>query len=123
MQIVTRRSRGYFRRHQKEDFTKPLPILISGNLVLDMRDWLVRVDGREVHFSRAEIFTLKSLLENVGVLLSKKDLIKMTRRPPNTSEDAIKMSVSRIRATLEVAGWTGTITTVRGCGFRLEKAE
>lgn len=95
-----------------------------GNMRIERAAHRVTVDGKSVHLGPNEYHLLILFVQEVGVLLTRQDIVKQMKR--NTSVDLQTVSgyVARLRRALTEARASGfTITTVYGEGYQLSIQE
>ena len=92
-----------------------------GPLVYDQAGRMATIDGRMVELSARELGLLEVLLQRVGRLVSKDQLVeRLCEWGEEVSNNAIEVYIHRLRRKLEDADLV--IRTVRGLGYLLETA-
>jgi two-component system, OmpR family, response regulator len=95
--------------------------LNNGRLTLDLNGRVAQIDGNRVDLSARELGLLEVLMQRVGRLVSKDQLVDhLCQWGEEVSPNAIEVYVHRLRKKLEVGDVN--IATVRGLGYCLEKA-
>jgi two-component system, OmpR family, response regulator len=95
--------------------------LTNGRLALDLNGRVAQIDGNRVDLSARELGLLEVLMQRVGRLVSKDQLVDhLCQWGEEVSPNAIEVYVHRLRKKLEAGNVT--IATVRGLGYCLEKA-
>jgi DNA-binding response OmpR family regulator len=97
-------------------------VLRMGKLRLDMNGHRVFVDEQPVHMSPRELGLLQYLMLKAGKVVPRDQLVALVPGwHAATSDNAVDLQVSRLRAKVEPAGLR--IRTVRGLGYLLEEAQ
>jgi two-component system OmpR family response regulator len=91
-----------------------------GPLVYDQAGRMATIDGRMVELSARELGLLEVLLQRVGRLVSKDQLVeRLCEWGEEVSNNAIEVYIHRLRKKIEKGPIR--IATVRGLGYCLEK--
>ena len=94
--------------------------LQSGNVSFDTRTRCVEIAGRHVVLSRRELALLEALMRRAGRVVGKEQLIdQMYDNLEDASGNAVTVHVHQLRRSLEDAGASATIVTLRGLGYLL----
>jgi two-component system OmpR family response regulator len=94
----------------------PNPLVVIGELGIDLAARSVRRDGREVPLTAREWVLFESFVQRPGVILSKAQLEEQLYSfDREVDSNTIEVHVSRLRKKLG----TDVIRTVRGLGYRL----
>ena len=110
VRAVTRRSAG------------TTPTIQCGPLSYDQVGRVAQIDGQNLDLSAREIGLLEVLLNRMGRLVSKDQLVDhLCGWGEEVSHNAIEVYVHRLRKKLEVGGVK--IATVRGLGYCLERPQ
>jgi len=97
-----------------------LTLVRLGPLEYDLGGRVARLDGRPLELSAREFSLLEILLQRVGRVVSKEQLVShLCEWGEEVSANAIEVYVYRLRRKLEQGGVR--IVTVRGLGYYLEK--
>jgi two-component system phosphate regulon response regulator PhoB len=92
-------------------------VLVSGSVRLDPAAHRVTVDGTEVELTATEFRLLRLLMERVGRVQARADLLQTVwHAQPDIQTRTVDMHVQRLRTKLHGAG--DCIETVRGVGYR-----
>ena len=92
-------------------------VLVSGSVRLDPAAHRVAVDGTEVELTATEFRLLRLLMERVGRVQARADLLQTVwQAQPDIQTRTVDMHVQRLRTKLHSAG--DCIETVRGVGYR-----
>ena len=93
------------------------PVLVHGDLRLDSARQLATRGGRRLELSPKELAVLELLLAAQGGVVSAEDLLeRVWDEAANPFTNAVKMTISRLRAKL---GDPPVITTVAQAGYRI----
>jgi two-component system, OmpR family, response regulator len=96
--------------------------IVHGKLVFDQVSRTAFVDEQPLELSSREVGILEILLQRTGRLVSKEQLVEhMYEWETEVSHNAIEVYIHRLRKKLEVAELK--ISTVRGLGYSLKKAD
>jgi two-component system, OmpR family, response regulator len=96
------------------------PILIHGDIELNVRARTAHRAGRHLGLSPKEFELLKYLMENAGHLVTRRMLLQHVWKlsfDPQTN--VIDVNLVRLRRKLDDGGATPCLETVRGSGYRL----
>lgn len=97
--------------------------LIAGPLVLDKGVHCLLVNDRPVDLAPTEFRLLSFFLENQGRVHSRAELVRRAwSKEMNANHRTVDVHVRRLRQVLEPFGYDDMIQTVRGFGYRFEKA-
>ncbi|WP_176594155.1 response regulator transcription factor [Sphingobium sp. EM0848] len=94
--------------------------IICANLVFDIENLVLRIDGGIVILSQRETCLLRLLLRRVGLVVTKRlaeDQLLSAGEP--LGSNAIEVYIHRLRHKLEAAGSRAEIVTLRGLGYVL----
>ncbi|MHB1534762.1 MAG: response regulator transcription factor [Acidimicrobiales bacterium] len=96
------------------------PVVIAGDLEIDLANQEVRRQGRPVHLTPTEFALLRELATNRGRLLTHAHLLRRVWGPGyETETEYVRVYVRRLRAKLEVHGDQPLILTQPRAGYRL----
>lgn len=96
-------------------------VIKHGALAFDQVGRVASVDNQVIELSARELGVLEVLLQRVGRLVSKEQLVNhLCEWGEEVSNNAIEVYVHRLRKKIEPGG--ARIMTVRGLGYTLEKA-
>lgn len=97
--------------------------LVVGDLVLDLAEHRVWKQDSPIELSRRELDVLHVLMENAGRVVSRGHLLdEVWKGEVDIRSNAVDVHVSRLRARIDKPFGTASITTLRGVGYRLERA-
>jgi two-component system response regulator RegX3 len=118
------RCRALLRRCPPSAARRERPALTVGEVVMDRESHQVTVGGVPVALPRKEFQLLETLLANAGRVVSRDALMTEVWGPDHFgATKTLDVHIRRIRHKVESVGTDrGTITTVRGVGYRYEKA-
>ncbi len=113
------RLRALSRRHLPDRTA----VLEAGRLRLDTGAHRATVDGTEVALTAREFAVLEFLMLNQGLLLSRERILEnVWDFDLEDGHNLVEVYVGRLRRKLAGAGAGDPITTVRGAGYRFERA-
>lgn len=96
-------------------------MLILSSLRFDGAARRARIDDREIHLSARECIVLQYLMLKTGHIVTRDQLIGLVPGwSAGTSENALELLISRLRAKIEPGGVH--LRTIRGLGYLLEPA-
>jgi len=88
-------------------------------VVLDIENWKLVVDGKEIDLSEKEFTLLKTLFENKGRVLSRKEILESVwGDSENISKNIVDVYIKHLRDKLGSKG--DIIKTVRGKGYGVQ---
>jgi len=92
-----------------------------GSLVIDLRNCRVTRGGAVVELVPKEMALLEFLLRNRNQSFTVTDLLdRVWSSESDSTEDAVRQCITRLRKKIDVDGQPSLITTVRGVGYRIE---
>ena len=95
-------------------------LMRHGELAYDQIGKVAQIRGKDLELSARELALLEILLQRIGRLVSKEQLVNhMCQWGEEVSDNAIEVYVHRLRRKLDDGGVK--IVTVRGLGYRIEK--
>ena len=102
----------------------PMPteqMIVWEDLVVDLRNWQVRVDDKPLRIRKKELLILKTLARHPGQVVNRSTLVRATSgaRGSGVYTSTIDVHISRLRKLLAEVGIKGLIETVHGAGYRL----
>jgi len=117
---IAARVRALMRRPREAQSNR----LRCGNVVLDMGNREVEIDGRRISLSRREVDLLEQLLRRAGHVVPRPTLESQVyghddEKTPNSFE----VAVSRLRKSLKQSNADVQITTFRNIGYMLSKTD
>lgn len=105
-------------RHQRSPNAPEAFILNAGNLVLDLRQRIVMVQGNVIDLSTREFTLLEMLVREPGRVWTRQELLdQVWGYDYESSSNIVDVYVGYLRKKLG----QGTIKTVRGAGYRLQR--
>ncbi|MBQ6662461.1 MAG: response regulator transcription factor [Firmicutes bacterium] len=99
-------------------------LLVTGDLVLDMKKRVVTIRGEEIRFTAREFSILEFLLLNKGAVLSREKIEKhIWNYDYEGSSNIVDVYIRNLRNKLEKAapGYGKRIETVRGMGYTIKE--
>lgn len=114
------RLRAVLRRTHNSAESKPSPIISMHDVILDMTQRTVNVNGVRLSLTSAEFSTLHVLMQSAGQIVSKEALTEQVLQRKLTAYDrSIDVHVSRVRQKLsKLLNGKNLIQTVRGVGYQ-----
>ncbi len=115
------RVRAVLRRSRAEP---PSPVIRSGDLEIDPAGFAARKDGAELNLTATEFRLLVELARHAGRVLSRDQLLERVWSYDYLGDSRmVDVAVQRLRSKVEAdPARPRRITTVRGVGYRFEKA-
>ncbi len=96
----------------------------NGELVLNQASMEVSVKNTKIELSKTEYLLLNCLMENVGTVLERDTLLdKVWGKNHATNPNNLDIFISTLRKKIREYSDFEYITTVRGIGFKMEKAD
>ena len=96
----------------------------NGELVLNQASMEVTVKNTKIELSKTEYLLLNCLMENVGTVLERDTLLdKVWGAHHATNPNNLDIFISTLRKKIREYSDFEYITTVRGVGFKMEKAD
>lgn len=90
-------------------------------LTLDLKEWRVTRDGREIALLAKELAVLSHLMRHMGQVFSVDDLLnKVWHSESDSGEDAVRQCITRLRKKIDLDGEESIVTTVKGLGYKIE---
>ena len=101
-----------------------LPDLITiGNLSLNVREGTATFHGKEVRLLKKERTVLEFLMRHPNQIFSVQELLnRLWSSESDSSEDAVRQCIARLRSKLSEGENTGPIVTVKGLGYKIADA-
>ena len=95
-------------------------VLKTGKLVLDEESHEVSYNGEPIKITKTEYAVLKILMANPNRTISKSGILdKISKDPPDCTEDSLKQHISNLRVKLRDVGGKDIIQAVWGIGYKL----
>ena len=104
---------------QRRSGDRTIPIIQHGNIVLDTSSHTVTLENTPVIMSRREFALLEKLLQNVGRVLSREQLIQSLYGWEEVDSNSLEVHIHNLRKKLG----TDIVKTIRGVGYMIEKIE
>jgi len=96
------------------------PVIVLGEVVIDLASQQVTRGGREVHLTPTEFALLRELATNRGKLLTHAHLLRVVwGRGYETETEYVRVYIRRLRAKLETGDSTPLIITQPRAGYRI----
>ena len=112
-----------FGNYNKEETTKSVATLSSGELFLNMESKEVVVDGKNVKVTAKEFGILELLIRNVGRVFSINEIYEYVwNEPCYNAENTVAVHIRRIREKIEINPKEPKyLKVVWGIGYKIEK--
>ncbi len=99
------------------------PVLVTGDLEVDLAGRTVRRGGEEIHLTPIEFELMAALARNPGRLLTHKALLTDVWGPGHADETAVlRTHIANLRQKIDPDGTLSPIRTDPGVGYRLRLA-
>ena len=96
------------------------PVLVAGDLEVDLAARVVRRGGEEIHLTPIEFELMATLARNPGRLLTHKALLTEVWGPGHADETAVlRTHIANLRQKIDPDGTAAPIRTDPGVGYRL----
>jgi len=100
--------------------TNEEPVVMVGDLTVDLAARAVTVKGQEVHLTVTEYALLRELVRHAGKVITHKQLLHAVWGPHAEEQSQyLRVYATHLRKKLEAAGWPGQIKNEPGIGYRL----
>lgn len=107
---------------RREENTHSERLLQAGELVMDTALHTVSAGGTQVRLTRTEYAILRLLLENLGSVLTKSQILDaVSEETPDCMESSLKVHISNLRRKLREPSGKDYIEAVWGIGFKLRE--
>jgi two-component system, OmpR family, KDP operon response regulator KdpE len=101
--------------------TEQRPLSV-GDLEIDFKQRLARVNGAEIRLSATEYRLITYLAENAGIVLTRDQILRQVWGEGYEGENhLLNVTISRLRQRLPLPD--GTIETIAGVGYRMRRPE
>ena len=102
-------------------FAESTNIIEHNGCILNLNDQTFMYDGKRVELTRNEYRILQSLLENIGKVVSRDNIMmKLWESDDFIDDNTLTVNVTRLRKKLEQAGLIDYIKTKKGTGYIIE---
>ncbi|HEY9788553.1 MAG TPA: response regulator transcription factor [Candidatus Obscuribacterales bacterium] len=99
-------------------------VLSAGGIILDARSYTVRRGDQEIHLMPKEFMLLEFLLRHPDKVFSPEALLdNIWNSDADTSPDAIRTYIKRVRKKIDLPGKPSLIVTIHGVGYKLVYSE
>jgi two-component system, OmpR family, KDP operon response regulator KdpE len=107
--------------HLRRATTRDEPVIVSGEVQVDLAAQVVRRDGREIRLTPTEYKLLSALVRNRGRLLTHDALLRQVRGAAHAEDrQTLRAHMANLRRKLAAPSLTGPIRTYPGVGYLLE---
>jgi DNA-binding response OmpR family regulator len=98
-------------------------LITIGNLSLNVREGTATFHGKEVRLLKKERTVLEFLMRHPNQIFSVQELLnRLWSSESDSSEDAVRQCIARLRSKLSEGENTGPIVTVKGLGYKIADA-
>lgn len=99
-------------------------VLTIKDVTMNLENMSVTVAGKKQVFSKTEFFMLKYFIENIGKVLTRKNIIDAVWGKDHCiEENAVDVYVGYLRSKIDKVTGESYISTVRGAGFMFKEPE
>jgi DNA-binding response OmpR family regulator len=117
MKELLARTRALLRRPESVNSD----LMEAGDVVLNLKTGKVFVKEREVSLLAKEIAVLEFLMRHRGRIFSVNELLdRVWHSESESSEDAVRQCITRLRKKIDKDGENSLITTVKGMGYKID---
>ncbi|MDD3183857.1 MAG: response regulator transcription factor [Anaerostipes sp.] len=103
------------------DFGNQMSLMEHKGVMLNLSDGSVLYEGKQVDLSKNEYKILQSLMEQVGTIVSREDIMERLWESESFVDDnTLTVNVTRLRKKLENVGIKDYIKTKKGIGYWIE---
>ncbi|MBP9093576.1 response regulator transcription factor [bacterium] len=96
-------------------------VLKAGNVTVNMRTFRAFIDDVEIKLLPKELSLLAFLIKHRGQVFSVEDLLnRVWSSESDSSTDAVRQCITRLRRKLDSEGQPSVIVTVTGLGYKVE---
>ena len=91
-------------------------------MLLNLNDASLSYKGEKISLTKNEFRILQMLMENVGKIVARNDIIaRLWESDEFIDDNTLTVNVARLRKKLENVGMEGRIKTKKGIGYYLDK--
>ena len=102
-------------------FAESTNIIEHNGCILNMNDQTFMYNGKRMELTKNEYRILQSLLENIGKVVSRDNIMmKLWESDDFIDDNTLTVNVTRLRKKLEQAGLKDYIKTKKGTGYIIE---
>lgn len=102
-------------------FAESTNIIEHNGCILNMNDQTFMYNGKRIELTKNEYRILQSLLENIGKVVSRDNIMmKLWESDDFIDDNTLTVNVTRLRKKLEQAGLIDYIKTKKGTGYIIE---
>jgi two-component system, OmpR family, KDP operon response regulator KdpE len=107
--------------HLRRATTRDEPVIVSGEVQVDLAAQVVRRDGREIRLTPTEYKLMSALVRHRGRLLTHDALLRQVRGAAHAEDrQTLRAHMANLRRKLAAPSSTGPIRTYPGVGYLLE---
>ena len=102
-------------------FAESMNIIEHNGCILNLNDQTFTYNGKRIELTKNEYRILQSLLENIGKVVSRDNIMmKLWESDDFIDDNTLTVNVTRLRKKLEQAGLKDYIKTKKGTGYIIE---
>jgi DNA-binding response OmpR family regulator len=96
-------------------------VLEHKGIILNLKDWGLLYEGKNVELTKTEFLILKLLLQNKGTVVNRKKIMRSLWKDENFVDDnTLTVNIARLRKKLDELGKENFITTKKGEGYIIQ---
>lgn len=96
-------------------------VLEHKGIILNLKDWNLLYEGKDVELTKTEFLILKILLQNKGTVVNRKKIMRSLWKDENFVDDnTLTVNIARLRKKLDELGKEDFITTKKGEGYIIQ---
>ena len=120
LNVLTAKVQALLRRAYS--FQGNVNVLEREGMLLNLNDASLSYKGEKMSLTKNEFRILQMLMENVGKIVARNDIIaRLWESDEFIDDNTLTVNVARLRKKLENAGMEGRIKTKKGIGYYLDK--
>lgn len=120
LNVLTAKVQALLRRAYS--FQGNVNVLEREGMLLNLNDASLSYKGEKISLTKNEFRILQMLMENVGKIVARNDIIaRLWESDEFIDDNTLTVNVARLRKKLENAGMEGRIKTKKGIGYYLDR--
>ena len=120
LNVLTAKVQALLRRAYS--FQGNVNVLEHEGMLLNLNDASLSYKGEKISLTKNEFRILQMLMENVGKIVARNDIIaRLWESDEFIDDNTLTVNVARLRKKLENAGMEGRIKTKKGIGYYLDR--
>jgi DNA-binding response OmpR family regulator len=118
--VLLAKINAILRRSYAYSDTEP-NILEHEGVILNLKDWNLTFQDKNVELTKTEFLILKLLLQNKGTVVSRKKIMRSLWKDENFVDDnTLTVNIARLRKKFDELGKENIITTKKGEGYIIQ---